>query len=51
MADTMTTPTNNAAPSTASRIQLMIGALAALIVANAVQIAAGLAAIDPSPPA
>lgn len=33
-----------------SRTSTMLGALAALIVANAVQIAAGLAAIDPSPP-
>jgi hypothetical protein len=49
--DTLNHPTANASPSVASRIPLMIGALAALIVANAAQIAAGLAAIDPSPPA
>lgn len=37
--------------SLAARIPLLVGALGALIVANAVQLAAGLAQLDLSPPA
>lgn len=53
---TITSAPDNTSESThvhttvASRVPLMLGALYALILANGVQIAAGLAGIDPSPP-
>lgn len=53
---TMTTPTSATrhgspdTPTLQSRVPLMLGALYALILANAVQIAAGLAQLDLSPP-
>ncbi len=43
-------PDTTSRPAIGSKTSVMIGALYALLAANGVQIAAGLAGIDPSPP-
>lgn len=50
MTSTLTNQTRQSTAADDRRVPLMLGSLYALILANAVQIAAGLAGINPSPP-